>query len=240
MMNAAWLLGGISLGLVSSLHCVGMCGPLALALPVQHLPRAVRILSLLLYHTGRVLTYTLLGSIAGVAGRGIYLAGFQQGFSLVMGIVVLALLILYYGYRYAVQPRWMSGFFLLLQKWMLRILQSEKNAAGFLLLGMANGLLPCGMVYVALATAITAASVNESALFMVMFGLGTMPALLALSYFGHLISVRIRYRLRQAIPVFIGLAGVLLVIRGLNLDIPYLSPKLDAIGKEVLHCATAW
>lgn len=237
-MNAAWLIGGVSLGLVSSLHCVGMCGPLALALPVQHLPKAARLFSLFCYNAGRILTYSLLGSIAGVAGRGIYLAGFQQRFSLTMGIIVLVLLVMYYGYRYAIQPRWMSGFFQLLQKWMLRILQSEKNAASFLLLGMANGLLPCGMVYVALATAITAVSVDESALFMVMFGIGTLPAMLALSYFGHLISLKIRYRLRQAIPVFIGVAGILLVIRGLNLNIPYMSPRLDEIGKEVLHCAT--
>lgn len=239
-MSIAWLIGGMSIGLVSSLHCVGMCGPLALALPVQHLPKAVRLFSILCYHFGRILTYALLGTIVGVAGRGIYLAGFQQSFSFTIGIVVLALVLMYYVYHYAIQPRWMNGFFTTLQKWMLKILQSEKNAAGFLLLGMANGLLPCGMVYVALATAITGSTVDDSTLFMMLFGLGTLPAMLALSYFGHLISIKIRYRLRQAIPVFIAITGVMLILRGLNLNIPYLSPKLETIGKEVLHCATAF
>lgn len=237
-MFSSWLIGGLTLGLVSSLHCVGMCGPLAMALPVQHLPKAVRALAMFSYHAGRVLTYSLLGTLAGVAGRGIYLAGFQQGLSLSMGIMMLILLLMYYGYRYNIQPRWMNGFFLQLQKWMMHLLQSEKNVASFLLLGMANGLLPCGMVYVALAASITASSVNESTLFMVFFGLGTLPAMFALSYFGHKLSIKWRLRLRQAVPVFIGLAAVLLIVRGLNLDIPYLSPHLEEIGKQALHCRT--
>lgn len=235
-MTMTWIIAGLSLGLVSSLHCVGMCGPLALALPVQQLPKALRVFSLVSYHTGRILTYSLLGILAGTAGRTIYMAGFQQSFSLVMGILVLLLLLLYYGYRYAVQPPFLNRFFQKLQVFMIRLLRSDKNAASFLLLGMANGLLPCGMVYVAMATAITFSSAMQSAGFMMLFGLGTFPAMTALGYFGHLISLKIRYRLRQVIPVFIGFVGIALLLRGLNLGIPFLSPELPAVGKQIVIC----
>ncbi|MBL7756690.1 MAG: sulfite exporter TauE/SafE family protein [Chitinophagaceae bacterium] len=231
------LIAGLTLGLVSSLHCVGMCGPLALALPVHHLPRAGRFFALLFYQLGRVLTYSFLGLLVGEAGRKIYLAGFQQTFSLVMGGIVLLLLILYYGYKYAIQPALLSRFFNYLQKIMMRLLRSDKNIASFLLLGIANGFLPCGMVYVAIATALTTSSTTHSVLFMAFFGLGTIPAMLALSYFGQMISLRVRIRLRRLVPVFMGLVGLALVLRGLNLDIPYLSPELPtATGINAVHC----
>lgn len=224
----------MGLGLLSSLHCVGMCGSLALSLPVQHLPKYLRILSLVTYQLGRVITYASLGMLAGAAGRGIYLAGFQQYFSVIMGAIVLAMLILYYGYRRSVQPGWLGRFYLLLQGWMNRLWTGQRHAGSFLLLGMANGLLPCGMVYAALATAVTASDVDYSIGFMALFGLGTWPAMLGLSLSGQMISPKIRYRLRQLTPAFIALSGVLLLLRGLNLGIPYLSPELGRMGGEVI------
>ena len=233
-MIATWWISAMGLGLLSSLHCVGMCGPLALSLPVQHLPKYLRILSLVTYQLGRVVTYASLGMVAGAAGRGIYLAGFQQYFSIIMGVLVLLMLILYYGYRRSVQPGWLSRFYLLLQGWMNRLWAGQRHAGSFLLLGMANGLLPCGMVYAALATAVTAGDVDYSIGFMALFGLGTWPAMLGLSLSGQMISPKTRYRLRQLTPAFIGLSGVLLLLRGLDLGIPYLSPELGRLGGEVM------
>lgn len=235
-MDIQWIIGGMTLGLVSSLHCVGMCGPLALSLPVQNLPRPLRIFSIAAYNMGRILTYATLGMIAGAAGRGVHLAGFQQSFSLIMGILVLTLLILYYGYHYAWQPAFMNKLYLWLQRQMTRLMRSDKTVPGFMLMGMANGLLPCGMVYVAIATALTAGSIDQSIVFMASFGAGTLPAMLALSYFGHLLSLTWRFRLRKAVPVFMALVGLALLLRGLNLGIPYLSPKLQELGKVVESC----
>ena len=154
----------------------------------------------------------------------------------VMGVVVITLLVLYYGYHYAWQPAILNKLYAWLQKTMLRLLRSDRSTSGFLLLGMANGLLPCGMVYVALAASLTSSSLNEGIGLMVFFGIGTLPAMLALSYAGHLLSLPIRYRLRQLVPVFMGLVGLALLLRGLNLGIPYLSPELPALGKEAVIC----
>jgi len=82
-------LAGLSLGLLGSLHCVGMCGPLALSLPMQHLQRHQQFIALVCYNAGRVITYSLMGLVLGLAVRGIYLAGWQQWFSIVLGTVVL-------------------------------------------------------------------------------------------------------------------------------------------------------
>lgn len=233
-MSAAWWISAMGLGLLSSLHCVGMCGPLALALPVHHLPKYLRILSLITYQLGRVITYASLGMLAGAAGRGIYLAGFQQYFSIIMGVLVLTILILYYGYRRSMQPTWLKRFYLLLQGLMNRLWSGQRHAGSFLLLGMANGLLPCGMVYAALATAITAGDIDHSIAFMALFGLGTWPAMLGLSLSGQMLSPKIRYHLRQLTPVFIALSGVLLLLRGMDLGIPFLSPELGRLGGEVM------
>lgn len=232
------VIAAFTLGLVSSLHCVGMCGPLALALPVHHLPRAARFFSLFFYQVGRLMSYSLLGLLAGTAGRKIYLAGFQQSFSLVMGIVILVLIILYYGYKYALQPVFLQRFFTYLQRFMGRLLKSDKNIASFMLLGMANGLLPCGMVYVAMATALTTSSAVNSVLFMALFGAGTIPAMMALGYFGHLVSWKFRLRLRKLVPAFMVLVAIALVLRGLSLNIPYLSPQLptSAGGATEVSC----
>ena len=235
-MDLQWMIGGLTLGMVSSLHCVGMCGPLALSLPVQHLPRPVRIVSVAAYNIGRLFTYAGLGMIGGAAGRGVHLAGFQQGFSLVMGILVLSLLVLYYGYHYAWQPAFMNRLYSWLQAKMSRLMRSDKTVPGFMLMGMANGLLPCGMVYVALATALTATSLDQSIGFMLMFGTGTLPAMLALSYFGHMLSLSWRFRLRKAIPLFMAIVGLALLLRGLNLGIPYISPRLHELGKAIESC----
>ncbi len=235
-MTAAIVLSGFVLGAVGSLHCVGMCGPLALALPVHHLPKTARFFSLLFYQLGRVATYSFLGLIFGSVGRGLYLAGFQQALSIIMGIVVLTSLVMYYGYRYAFQPAFLSRLFQSIQRFAMRLLQSEKNIASFLLLGVANGFLPCGMVYIAVASALTAPSPVDGALFMAMFGLGTLPAMLALGYFGQMISIRVRLNLRKLVPVFIGIVGVLLILRGLNLGIPYISPALPAVNESAAAC----
>ncbi|MFI5130957.1 MAG: sulfite exporter TauE/SafE family protein [Chitinophagales bacterium] len=231
-----FIIAGFSLGAVSSLHCVGMCGPLALALPVHHLSKVEQLISLLLYQVGRIITYSALGLVFGLAGRQIYLAGFQQWFSIIMGIVVLILVILYWLYKNPLQPLFLKKIFISLQSFMMKAFRSKKTSGSFLLFGMANGLLPCAMVYMAIAGALTTTQVTYSVLFMAMFGMGTLPAMMTIGYFGRMMSLRVRKMFRNSIPVFMCIVGVVLILRGMNLGIPFVSPVLQNTSYDVIGC----
>ena len=230
------IIAGFSLGAVSSLHCVGMCGPLALALPIHHLSKARQLLSLLLYQSGRVITYALLGLLFGLAGRGIYIAGFQRWFSIVMGVVVLLLVVFYWIIKNPLQPFVFKKAFSRVQSFMMRSFHARKTAGSFILLGMANGLLPCAMVYVAIAGALTATQVSYSILFMAMFGAGTLPAMMIIAYFGRMASLPLRNMFRRSIPFFMTIMGVVLILRGMNLDIPFISPIMPDKMNPAVGC----
>jgi sulfite exporter TauE/SafE len=227
-MIQAWT-SAFFLGLVSSLHCVGMCGPLALSLPTRELSPIHRTLAAGLYHGGRIGVYTLAGVVFGLFGRGIYLAGWQQQFSIVLGALIVSF-VLFDRFRPAG-----LGFLMPLQRASMR-LWNAPGRTKFFLLGMANGLLPCGMVYLAIAGALTRTNVLESAGFMTCFGLGTLPLLLTLQRVGHRLGFPARSRLRRAIPVVTIAIGLLLILRGLDLGIPFLSPAMAAAPGRPISC----
>jgi sulfite exporter TauE/SafE len=231
------IIAGLSLGAVSSLHCVGMCGPLAIALPVHHLSRSQQLISLLLYQFGRIITYSLFGLVFGLAGRQIYLAGFQQWFSIIMGITVLVLVILYWVYKNPLQPPVFKRIFSYVQSFMMKAFRSKKSSGSFVLFGMANGLLPCAMVYVAIAGALTTTQASYSVLFMAMFGAGTLPAMMIIGYFGRMVSLPVRNMFRQSIPVFMTILGIVLILRGMDIGIPFISPVLQHTSYEVISCS---
>ena len=226
---------GLVLGLISSLHCIGMCGPLMLALPVRHLEKWKQVLTIFLYNTGRVITYTLIGALLGLAGRRIYLAGFQRWFTIVLGVVMLVLAFNYFFKQASVQPQWMQSVYIRIQQLMLRFVKSNR-ISGYFLLGMANGLLPCGMVYLAIAGAVTADSVLNSMLFMFLFGVGTMPAMLALGVFGLRITMPVRQQMKAAMPYVVVAMAVILILRGCNLGIPFISPVIADVPGHVISC----
>lgn len=234
-MSWDFFIAGLSLGLISSFHCVGMCGPIAFALPVQHLGAVQRKFAVLSYHLGRILTYSILGAIFGVMGRQVYLAGFQRWFSIGLGVLVLLLLMQYLNDRSKIQPSIFSKLQFKVQGWMGQLLKDGRPAS-FGLLGMANGLLPCGMVYLAIAGALSTSNVADGILFMAAFGSGTLPAMLALSLFGHLASISLRNRIRQLTPYVIAVMGILLILRGLNLGIPFISPVLESARGQAVSC----
>jgi uncharacterized protein len=226
---------GILLGLVSSFHCVGMCGPLALALPVHHLRNMQQALAIGLYNIGRVITYSLMGALFGWLGRGIYIAGFQQWFSIIMGIVILVLAVLFYFLNKSFSPAWLHSFHSGIQRIMGKLLQKPR-LAHYLLLGMANGLLPCGMVYLAIAGALSTTGIEQSVFFMAAFGSGTLPAMLILSFFGVRIKLSLRQQIKKAVPFIIAGMAVLLILRGMNLGIPFVSPVLADAPQPVISC----
>ncbi|MBS1935294.1 MAG: sulfite exporter TauE/SafE family protein [Bacteroidetes bacterium] len=234
-MIAQIIIAGFSLGAIGSLHCVGMCGPLSLALPVHQFSPQKKILALLLYQFGRIFTYSFIGLILGVAGRRIYLSGLQQWFSVLSGIVVVALVAQYWVFKKSGQVFFLKGFYNYVQNAILFFLRSNK-IINYFMLGAANGLLPCGMVYVAVAAALTTSSVFNSVVFMAFFGTGTLPAMLAVGYFGQFFTLSIRNHFKKALPVLATIIGVILILRGLNLAIPFISPALPHAPGQVVSC----
>jgi sulfite exporter TauE/SafE len=228
----ATALSAIALGLLSSLHCVGMCGPLLLALPFRNslttTSSASPALRPLLYHTGRILTYSSFGLLFGLLGRHIYLAGWQQRLSITLGALILAFFLLR---RLPVRLPKIT----LVQRLISRLWQAPSTPT-FFLLGMANGLLPCGMVYLAAAAALTRTTTTEATLFMSFFGIGTLPLLVATQWFGHRIAPSLRPQLRRCLPIVTVTVGLLLILRGLNLGIPFISPHLAAAPAQVVSC----
>lgn len=229
------LIPGFLLGLVSSFHCVGMCGPVALLIPVNHATPGGKLRAILSYNMGRVITYVLLGSLLGLLGRRFYIAGFQQIFSIILGSVILLVLISFILNKrfFHLQP---SGIlFKPVQKFIAKQMNSQHPLAAFFT-GMANGLLPCGMVYFAIISALATGGMVSGALFMFAFGLGTVPLMLLVGYFGSFVNIHIRKKIQVATPFFIASIGVLLILRGLNLDIPYISPFFAKISGAAISC----
>lgn len=230
------MISGFMLGLAGSLHCVGMCGPLSLALPVHHFSDAKKFFSLLSYQLGRIITYSTLGLLFGLAGRRIYISGYQQWFSIIMGIVILLMAVLYFINQRTIHLQFLNNFYFAIQRLISRLLKSATGVVGFLFMGMANGLLPCGMIYFALAATLSFSEVLQSVSFMALFGAGTLPAMMLVGYAGQMINPSWRRSLQKLVPVFISLMGVLLILRGMNLGIPFISPELPHSPDQFVNC----
>jgi uncharacterized protein len=221
------------LGLVGSLHCAGMCGPLMLALPAG--PGGCRrrlIVGRLIYNAGRIITYALIGSVFGLLGQSFALAGLQRWVSIGAGVLVLGGL--FFSSRFTFRGPIQQGVNVLKRHFggLLR----RPGATAQLGLGVLNGLLPCGLVYTAAAGAVATASAWSGLGYMVLFGLGTVPMMLALGLAGHRLQPALRFKLQRLIPVGLTLVGALLILRGLELGIPYLSPVLDPAGGGCGRC----
>jgi sulfite exporter TauE/SafE len=212
-----------------------MCGPIALSLPVYYLPTHQKLVGILLYHSGRIMLYALLGSLFGFVGRQFYLAGLQQYFSIMLGCLILLILLQSTFGKRALHLKFMDRFQQKIQTIIARYIQ-KKQLYGMLILGMANGLLPCGMVYLAFTGAMAAGNVGGAVIFMAFFGIGTFPAMFLLTYFGSFISLKVRNNMKKAIPFFVATMALLLILRGLNLNIPMVSPLLHNSAAGVVDC----
>jgi sulfite exporter TauE/SafE len=226
-----YYLSALLLGTASSLHCIGMCGPLIWMLPGG---RDNYWFSRIAYHTGRIITYASLGAIVGIIGQGVSLTGYQQWLSIACGIIM----ILWFWIHPQAHIPFVSRFFnQYIRPKFVQFINRPLGITSFFSMGLLNGLLPCGVVYGALAGALATGTVADGSVFMVLFGLGTVPALLALSATKK-IGIRIPNANRVARYGLL-IAGVLLVLRGANLGIPYLSPETvrDQSAKSVkMNC----
>lgn len=212
------------MGFLGSFHCIGMCGPIVLALPGQG------VLYKVLYNLGRTITYTLMGVLVGLIGQGFSMAGWQQWLSIGVGSLML-IIIVFTKYKHFDLP--MSGvvntLYQKVKSALGPLLRSESTFAP-LLIGILNGLLPCGLVYAALFAAVSMGGVEVSAYYMAIFGLGTIPIMFGLGMFSNIITPSIRTKLNKAVPYFLAAVAILLILRGMNLGIPLVSPKMDGGG----------
>ena len=209
-----------ALGLFGSLHCAGMCGPLALALPASGGTRSALVAGRLAYNFGRIITYCLLGLLFGLIGKTLWLAGLQRGVSITLGVLLLAGLAA--SRKLAL---WRPVTALVEQlKSRMSVLLRQRSLVSLALLGVLNGLLPCGLVYVACTGATATGGVIAGAQYMVFFGLGTVPMLLAIGLSRKLVPISLRLKLLKAVPVSVFFLAALLILRGLALNIPFVSP----------------
>lgn len=223
---------GFAIGFLGSFHCVGMCGPIAIALPVFSENKFTILLSRILYNLGRVATYAMFGALFGLFGNRIAMIGFQQNLSIALGVGIILYVATPLKYKNlfantAIYRRITAA----IKSGFAKIL-SSKSSSSFFLIGILNGFLPCGFVYVALAGALTTDTVLSGAAFMALFGLGTLPIMLGTSMLGKYLNVNIRRKINKLIPVFAVVLAVLFIIRGLGLGIPYLSPKISNFAPQ--------
>jgi sulfite exporter TauE/SafE len=212
-------------GLISSLHCIGMCGPIAMMLPVDRSNPAKKIIQIMLYHFGRLSAYASLGLIFGILGKGFFMAGFQQSISIIVGVSMIIIALV-------PEKQFMKYNF---SKPVYKAISKVKSSLGsqfkrktpdaLFTIGLLNGFLPCGLVYAALFGAIAMQNISLSITYMLLYGLGTIPMMSAVVYVSNLLSLPIRSKLQKIIPVVAVFIGILFIIRGLGLDIPYLSPS---------------
>jgi uncharacterized protein len=218
------MITGFLLGLMGSLHCAGMCGPLVLLTPVVAPTHASFVASRLVYHAGRIFVYALVGVLFGIVGESMVFAGFQRWLSVIAGVLMIAALV--------AAKRLKSRLMLMptVIKTRFASLLRQKSYSSIFALGGVNGLLPCGLVYMAATASIASGGVFQSVASMVFFGLGTLPVLLGISFAGKRLNLSGIPALQKVAPVTVALAAILLIIRADPIGLLTASPAK-------VHCA---
>ncbi|OFM84749.1 sulfite exporter TauE/SafE family protein [Weeksella sp. HMSC059D05] len=228
------ILLALGLGFATSLHCVGMCGPIALSIGLSAKNKLKFTLKNLTYQFGRVTTYTILGLILGLIGEGFSFVGFQNYLSIAIGVLmIIMVLIPKFFDNQSINTKPLQAILLKVKVGLGRYLRRQ-DFSSLYTTGLLNGLLPCGAVYAALTAAIGVGSFEQSTLFMFFFGLGTIPLMFLTVMFGNFISLEWRQKILKILPIIILVLGILFILRGLELNIPYISPS-----KEVLQIDAA-
>ena len=230
-----YIIPAFLIGLGGSLHCIGMCGPLMFSSMMNNQYGNLSLIDWLVYQTGRISVYVLWGILFGFIGTSARMFGWQQNISISLGIGILAILILT---KLFPQLEKKFSVILLTQFWKSKLsslLQNKIKQSDFVK-GMLNGILPCGLVYIALAGATAVQDPIKGGVFMAIFGIGTLPLLSALLFVGNQMKMNVRRQLVKWYPAFIGLMAIMLIIRGMNLG-NFFSPALLPGTDTIVHCA---
>ena len=216
-------LSAIIFGLLGSFHCIGMCGPIAFMLPVDRANKVKQFLQVSSYHLGRLTTYSLIGLLFGLLGKGFQLFGFQQYISIATGVLMILAILLPAFFQKLKITKSVSRIVIKLKSKLGKELKNTNNST-FFTIGFLNGYLPCGLVYMAVFGAIATTNAFTGSLYMFLFGLGTIPLMTTVVYLGNFTKGTLRKKIQKAIPIVVVFIGVLFILRGLGLGIPYISP----------------
>ena len=218
-------LTAIILGLISSVHCIGMCGPIAMMLPVDRNNPVKKVIQIITYHFGRISAYATIGFIFGLLGKGFFLAGIQQQLSVFIGLAMIVVIVL--PQPFFARYNFSKPVFRVVSKikMVLGAQFRKKSYSALFSIGLLNGFLPCGMVYLALFGAIAMQSPSLGVAYMMLFGLGTVPLMSSVVYLNSLLTVTMRNKIQKAIPYVVIMIGLLFILRGLGFGIPYVSPN---------------
>ena len=224
-------------GLISSFHCIGMCGPIAMMLPVDRNNPTKKVTQIFTYHIGRLTAYGTIGLIFGLVGKGFFMAGIQQNLSIFIGAAMIAVILI--PEKTFAKYNFSKPVFVLISKLKATLGSQFRNKSykSLFTIGLLNGFLPCGMVYVALFGAIAMQNAGFGVLYMVLFGLGTVPMMSSVIYINSYLTLPIRNKIQRVIPYVAVLIGVLFILRGLGLGIPYVSPSNTSLFIQATpHC----
>ena len=217
------------IGLLGSVHCVGMCGPLAFGVPSLRSGWFYLVLDKLLYQSGRIISYCILGVLIGLLGRQIWLAGLQQGVSILSGLLII-LAALSRIFKFSLS----NSSSILLKPFNAMFSYALQHRANHLIIGLINGFLPCGFVYLAMAGALNTGAIPSAISYMFWFGLGTTPLMFIAAVSVGFTSALYRKRINQLIPFLMLFLGCWFILRGMELNIPYLSPPKAATITECM------
>jgi sulfite exporter TauE/SafE len=218
------ILGAFLLGFAGSVHCVGMCGPIAMLVPVAPHSEWKRLAGVMLYLTGKSVTYAAMGLCFGLFGAAFHWAGLQQALSIGAGVVLLCLVVLLVAKSSRFHQNAATNYIAKnVVAFLSRSVRNTGPAAPFFM-GIINGMLPCGLVYIGLTAAVALGNALHAMLFMLAFGLGTMPLLLSFVLLAKQFGSQFRRRLQQLTPLLLACMALVLILRGLQLNIPFVSP----------------
>ena len=209
------------LGLTGSLHCVGMCGPIAMLIHGGN--RQQYLYNRIAYHVGRTLTYMLLGLVTGLLGKIFLFGGLQSYLSLAGGGMIIALLVVP-----AFKVPFFTTAFIRLKALLGKHLRSSTLGSKFLT-GLLNGFLPCGLVYSALVLALVQPSLQFSVLAMALFGAGTIPALVAFALSATSIQKVLPVSISTIQKITLAAVAGIMIWRGMAFALPDVIPGSEII-----------
>ncbi|MDX1278262.1 sulfite exporter TauE/SafE family protein [Oceanihabitans sediminis] len=229
------LWSAVLFGLLGSFHCVGMCGPIAFMLPVDRSNSVKKVSQIAIYHLGRIFAYAIIGFFFGLVGKSLYIFGIQQQLSIIIGVLMILVVLI------PVQTFNKYNLSKPIYKVITKVKSSlgkalkKKTADTFLTIGFLNGFLPCGLVYMAVFASLAMQSAVQGSLYMALFGVGTIPLMTSAIYLGKFLNTKMKQRIQKAIPIFVVIIGLLFILRGLGLGIPYLSPApvIDIMSSNI-------
>jgi sulfite exporter TauE/SafE len=206
-------------------------------IPVDRTNPAKKTTQIITYHLGRLTAYALIGLVFGLVGKGFFLAGIQQRLSVFIGVAMIITILT--PERVLANYNFSKPVYRLISKIKSSLGKQFKNKSyqSLFTIGLLNGFLPCGMVYVALFGAIAMQNVPFGILYMLLFGIGTIPMMSSVTYLNSIMTVSFRNKIQKAIPYVGVIIGILFILRGLGLGIPYVSPaNMSLFIQETPNC----